>query len=346
MRITSLLGMYAVVFAILVTSLIGLTLRNIERSKMWEDRTELAHLSLQEHLLLQSKIYQLLKQHGDALIIGDRDNGAGEEELTMKIAGSIARIRGIIAAEIDMVGEEEIEELELLAELERMIAHVTRELTLLTSPNPTPEQIEKLADLLDRQIDEELFELIQSAIEEEQEEVAETRLTAQAFRQNTRIFTWGAGGAAVFVMVLGIWSYFGLIHQPFQRLMNLLQSYGSGDFSRSVPPSGGAELRKMSRVLNKMAAMLRQREQEQKQQSEILEQRVAERTKELERLLRQIELSESNRKRMMADISHELRTPLTIIRGEAEVALRGTGLNAETSDWQTSLRTPSKNRLS
>lgn len=42
------------------------------------------------------------------------------------------------------------------------------------------------------------------------------------------------------------------------------------------------------------------------------------------------------RRRLFADISHELRTPLTVIRGEAEIALRGREKSIE--DYQTSLR--------
>lgn len=323
MRITSLFGLYATVFVLLVACLTGLTLRNIEQSNRWDARSELAHASLQEHLLLQSKVFQLLKQHGDALVIGDRDNGAGEAALTAKINGSITRIRAIIGAEIELVGEEEIEELELLAQIERKIATVTRALTRLTSDNPTNAQIEQLADLLDRTIDQELSALIQSAVEEEEEEVAETRAEAEAFRRTMRAVTWGVGAVTFVVLIAGVWSYFNLLHLPFQRLMSVMETYGEGDFSRDVSQSGGIELREMSGVLSDMAALLRQRELEQKQQSEILERKVAERTKELEQLLGQIEMSESNRRRMMADISHELRTPLTIIRGEAEVALRG-----------------------
>ena len=323
MRLTSLFGLYATVFVLLVAILTGLTLRNIEQSNRWDERSELANASLQEHLLLQSKVFQLLKQYGDALIIGDRDQGAGERDLTQRLSGAIARIRGIIGAEIELVGDEEIEELELLAEIERKIAEVTRGLRRLTFDNPTPEQVEQLADLLDQTIDVELTNLIQAAVEEEQEEVAETRAEATAFRDNMRKTTWAVGAAAFLVLVAGVWSYFYMLHLPFKRLMSVVRTYGLGDFSRDATQSGGLELKKMSGVLSEMAAMLRQREIEQKQQSEVLEYKVKERTTELQHLLKQIELSESNRRRMMADISHELRTPLTIIRGEAEVALRG-----------------------
>lgn len=329
MRITSLFGLYATVFVLLVATLTGLTLRNIEQSNRWDERSELAHASLQEHLLLQSRVFQLLKQHGDALMIGDRDQGVGERELRSQISESITRIRAIIGAEIKLVGEEEIEELEVLAKIQWKISEVTRALSQLTSEDLNNAQIEKLADLLDQTIDQELFELIQFAVEEEAEEVAETRAEAEAFRASMRNITWGVGATALLVLIAGVWSYFSLLQLPFRRLMTVVRSYGKGDFSRDATQSGGVELQKMSGVLSEMAALLRHRELEQKQQSENLERRVEERTKELQQLLKQIEMAESNRRRMMADISHELRTPLTIIRGEAEVALRGKSFDSD-----------------
>lgn len=329
MRITTLFGLYATFFALLVACLTGLTLRNIEHSNQWDARSELAHASLQEHLILQSSVFQLLKQHGDALVIGDRDQGAGEQQLRAKISESIMQIRSIIGEEIRLVGAEELEELEVLAQIERKIAEVTRALTFLTTGELTPERIEQLAILLDRTIDRELFELIQLAVDEEAEEVSETRADAEAFRRNMRYVTWGVGATATVVLMAGIWTYFNLLHIPFRRLMLVIRTYGKGDFSRNATETGGLELKKMSSVLSEMAALLRQRELEQKQQSETLERRVVERTKELQRLLTQIEMSEANRRRMMADISHELRTPLTIILGEAEVALRGPSFDSD-----------------
>jgi len=60
-----------------------------------------------------------------------------------------------------------------------------------------------------------------------------------------------------------------------------------------------------------------------------LEAAVHSRTRQLEGVLSEMETATENRKRLLADVSHELRTPLTIIRGEADVALRGGDKPAE-----------------
>ena len=47
------------------------------------------------------------------------------------------------------------------------------------------------------------------------------------------------------------------------------------------------------------------------------------RTRELEEANEALRDRDRSRVRFLADISHELRTPLTVLRGEAEVTLRG-----------------------
>jgi signal transduction histidine kinase len=42
---------------------------------------------------------------------------------------------------------------------------------------------------------------------------------------------------------------------------------------------------------------------------------------------RKLAIADSNRRKLLANISHEFRTPLTVIRGEAEIALRGFSKN-------------------
>ena len=61
----------------------------------------------------------------------------------------------------------------------------------------------------------------------------------------------------------------------------------------------------------------------------VLEERVAERTLELKRLNEELTRMDTARMEFLADISHELRTPITVIRGEAEVTLRGSERDAE-----------------
>lgn len=131
MRISALTSVF---FGLLVTAALAsgaLTLWHSTQTRVWDQRIELAQASYAEHLLLQSNIYQLFKQHGDALLMGSRDGDATEAALRSGIAANLAEIRRIIGQEIDLVGEAEIEELDLLSGIETKVQSLTRTLDTL-----------------------------------------------------------------------------------------------------------------------------------------------------------------------------------------------------------------------
>lgn len=72
-----------------------------------------------------------------------------------------------------------------------------------------------------------------------------------------------------------------------------------------------------------MATELQARRAEEANVRQLLEERVAEQTADLQMAVAGLQDSEARRRQLLSDISHELRTPTTVIRGEAEVALRG-----------------------
>lgn len=148
-----------------------------ERTRAHIERVELAQASYEAHLRLESHSYQLFKQFGDAIMIGDGDRGAGERELTALIRNDIRTIRAIIADEIQAVGEEEVEELELLADIENQLEELFdkfQRLTATVGSNDIALRWGEFQGLLDGEIDGEFRARINAALEEEQEEVAET----------------------------------------------------------------------------------------------------------------------------------------------------------------------------
>ena len=75
MRSSALFGIYTLVIVGLVGGLAVLTLYSLEKSRWWDARTQLAQESHALHLKWEANLYRLFKQHGDALLIGDRDGG-------------------------------------------------------------------------------------------------------------------------------------------------------------------------------------------------------------------------------------------------------------------------------
>ncbi|MBM7068764.1 HAMP domain-containing sensor histidine kinase [Actibacterium sp. 188UL27-1] len=325
MRITHLFRLYGAFYVAIILLLSTITLWNLERTRFWDARIDLAQTSYHAHLSLQSHTYQLLKQHADALLIGDRDRGKLEEELGRLIANDISVIRAAIGREIELVGEEEIEELAQLARIETEVTRLTSALSSLSStkqPLGTEARTERLVDILDRQIDISLSSMINEALAEEREEVEETTAEAAAFRAASRQAVITSVILALAFLVISTMSFRWLIRQPLDRLVSVVRQFEAGQFSRDVRVGGGKEFQELGAVLNDMAAGLMVKEVSRKEHRDRLESMVSARTNELETLLRRIEQNEKNRRQLMADISHELRTPLTIIQGEAEVTLR------------------------
>ncbi|WP_170403425.1 sensor histidine kinase [Ruegeria arenilitoris] len=346
MRSSTLFGIYAVVLVGFLGGLAGLTLYSLEKTRWWDARISLAQESYGLHLRLEADLYRLFKQHGDALLIGDRDDGVSEVELQEKIARTLDAIRKTIAREIQMVGEEEFEELELLDEIEDDIEAVNAAIANLSevgSPIETFVRIERLAALLDGDIDDELDQKIQAALDEEVEEVEEVLAEAATFRKWNERLVYVIVLAAIGVLLVAVVSFNRQIRKPLTLLADGVGRLRRADYSKPVDLGGSREFRELGTVLNSMAEGLAAREASRAEQKRQLEDTVAARTFELQQLIDKLEMGEENRKRLMADISHELRTPLAIILGEADVTLRTSDtLSEDTSDSLARIRDSAK----
>ena len=346
MRSSALFVIYTLCIVGLVGGLAVLTLYSLEKSRWWDARTQLAQESHALHLKLEANLYRLFKQHGDALLIGDRDGGAGEAELRARIDENLDDIRSVIAREIQLVGDEEIEELQLLDEIEGDIRSVNAAIATLTSsgePIETFIQIERLAALLDGDIDDELDRKINAALEEEIEEVQEVLEEAAAFRNWNKRLVYIILLVAAATFLVALLSFSSQIRQPIIRLQNGVNRLRDADYSEPVYLGGSREFRDLGTVLNLMAEQLADRELSREEQKRHLEETVVARTSELQSLVDKLEIGEENRKQLMADISHELRTPLAIILGEADVTLRTAGaLSDDVSDALARIRDSAK----
>ncbi|WP_282606115.1 cell wall metabolism sensor histidine kinase WalK [Pelagibius sp. Alg239-R121] len=296
------------------------------------ERSQLAHRVHGQYLSLSTHTYQLFKQFGDALLIGDRDGGRGEALLLTAIRTDIRRLRVLIAEEVQIAGEEEIEELELLARIERQIEGLLQEFLRLQSglQSADPDGFQaRLSKVLDEKIDADFQVLLAEALAEEREEVAETEAEMQAAISLFQTAAILAGLIAALTAVFGILFLRRGLSRPLKHLLEGAEAVGRGELDHRVTASGDTELGRVAQAFNQMIAKVAQRQDSLSASRDALEKEVSRRTEQLQNLLKTLRVSEENRKRLLADVSHELRTPLTIIRGEADVALRGGDRSAE-----------------
>jgi two-component system, OmpR family, sensor kinase len=136
---------------------------------------------------------------------------------------------------------------------------------------------------------------------------------------------WIGTAAALALAALLLAAHFALaLRRPLARLADGARAMQRGELDHRIGLAGDDEFAALARGVDAMAAELAQHRQRDAQARRSLEQQVAVRTAELSDALAALQGAEARRRQLFADISHELRTPTTVIRGEAQVTLRGT----------------------
>lgn len=110
--------------------------------------------------------------------------------------------------------------------------------------------------------------------------------------------------------------------QSLAQLTQGAERIQTGNFSTAIPEKGPNEFVQLAKAFNRMATSLRDSIEQQKRIQNATEDKVLERTAQLQHVVNQLYDAEIRQKGFIAEVTHELRTPTTIIMGEAELALR------------------------
>jgi len=146
----------------------------------------------------------------------------------------------------------------------------------------------------------------------------------------SEIFRFGLliSGMGILMGILLSFQVSNPIIKPIQRLTEVTKKLAAGDLSERATLSSRDEVGALATAFNRMAEDLSRSKEEIDQHSKTLEQKVRQRTLELEVInheLREIqnELIEANmaKSEFMSIASHELRTPLTTLLGYSELLL-------------------------
>jgi signal transduction histidine kinase len=104
--------------------------------------------------------------------------------------------------------------------------------------------------------------------------------------------------------------------RPLTNLSQAIRAVSAGKFDHHLEAAGSDEFSALSATFNDMADSLAEQRGTVTAESNRL-------GNELSGALARLRSVEGRRTQIFAEVSHQLRTPLTIIRGEADVALRG-----------------------
>jgi len=269
------------------------------------------------------------EQIAETLLIGDPELPDLEDART-GVAASISAAREIAQQEIAaLAGPEhaaeaiELERIAAMQVLFRQIDGAVDELLALRNAGRLDEAVTIFRSRIENRLDADFEQLIADAILDEREEAAAVDAEAIALARNLTFGTF-----IVLALVLGLTMllavrFYAGIAAPLQTLTAGTLAIEGGDLTHRLGLDRNDELGQLAQHFDRMAERLEHERGQSLAARADLERQVASRTSELADANRRLREIDRQRVRFLADASHELRTPLTVLRGEAEVALRG-----------------------
>jgi len=183
---------------------------------------------------------------------------------------------------------------------------------------------QELNEVFDKARGRDLRELINGAIERQRNAMPVARAATERGLDQLRQQTVGLAAltlAAAIVLALYLNRR---LQRPLDRLLEGTQALRAGALDHRIALGSHDEFDRVAEHFNAMAAELQRHRRDADAARRRLEEAVLERTSELSTAHEALQQVDQRRRQLLADLSHELRTPATAIRGEAEIALRGT----------------------
>jgi signal transduction histidine kinase len=330
LRARILLLMAVVAAAVLaMAAMISLTIRGTD---FYRQRVAFAHQQLAAMTTLAKSAGHYSEQVAEVLLLGEAempDFIAARRE----VEANFADLQRVTRAELAFLGDqpdaevaEEAQEFAQIEELHRLYREVDRSVERVLLFNAGARRVDALATFraeIENRLNAELEQLLAEAIDGERAEVRRAEAAAGAL---SRRLTLALAATAVLGLTVSIGAAFLLsrsLSGSIGRLMEGAAAIGQGSLRHRIPVSGRDELAVLSQRFNEMAHQIEDQQHRLMLAKSDLEAQISERTAELQQANARLQHLDRSRLQFLADISHELRTPLTIVRGEAEVSLRG-----------------------
>jgi len=296
-------------------------------------RSQAAYEAFDRYERLSQEAYRHFKQRMDRLITANPAAEGGVESSKQRLYEAMQELRNTAIAESRTENWQDKS-----AELER-VAHFTAfldsseyrfdEVERLRQQGKNEMAVQALSKFSEQEIDGKFQPLIDAAINAEREKAGKAKQELEDLVAQSRwIAILASLTAALFSIASGALLLRG-VRKPIEALMKGTDEIASGNLDYRIALNTRDEFAYLASHFNQMAQELEVQQNKLREGRAVLEKRVAERTFELHQLNEELKRMDNERREFLADISHELRTPITVIRGEAEVTLRGRDREAE-----------------
>jgi two-component system OmpR family sensor kinase len=240
-------------------------------------------------------------------------------------------LRGLVEREIALVRSaaerqaetEELNRVDAMRELFESIDLTTQRLLFLRDQGRLEDAVRSFREDIEERLDAELEDLMAAAIADEEEELS--LLEEQTNRLESRLIMLVVGVTLSVLLVSGVAgaALTRALTRPIRELIAGTGAIGEGDLSYRIAYTRKDEFADLARQFNVTVGRLEAQHRRLLDVQSGLEDEIARRTGELGEANARLQRLDQMRMLFLADIGHELRTPLTVLRGEAEVALRG-----------------------
>ena len=302
------------------------------------DRSLLAHEQTEGYLRLSSETYRHFWELADQLITSEVSEPDDGRLTSGRIREQLRELERLTIEELGLVGDSEPDERQELLRIKELADAIAGGVIAINRVSEraadAKDRVERLA-LLKQKVDFDFAGLIDEAIIDEREET-------EAADHRVRDLVLQLKSSAAILSILAVFLIGGLgywlirnIKNPIEQLLLGTERIAAGDLNHRIELRGRDEFAHLADSFNGMAGDLERQRTALIQAQAGLEEKVRERTGELQQANLTLQRLDDVRRRMFADISHELRTPLTIISGEAEVTLRSR--NVQSEDYRNTL---------
>lgn len=286
------------------------------------ERSVIATRMLAEYLEISGNKQRLKVWFAERMLTGEADP-AVRERLEAAMWASIADLRLLAARQDAGVASEEARDVETVAENIEALERAIREAEsggVASDPGTTWRQVLRAFDEL---AGRDMRELLRTAVARQEAASLREAERLAVVLERERIANMVLAALVIAACLLAVVHFVRRLDRPFAELSRLAEGLGRGDYAVRSGLVGNDEFARIGRLLDSMAASLADARSRSAALEAQLDELVAGRTRAALQAHEALIGIESDRRRFLAELSHELRTPVTVIRGEADLALRG-----------------------
>jgi signal transduction histidine kinase len=322
--------LYQLIVAVMLVSSAVATYLAIERIDYYFDRTRLARQQMDTAIRLSAHMNRYSENIAELLLLGRTELDdfyaarssldAGLEHWTHLVEDEIAFVRSATERE----GEnQELVRLGRIRELFENIDLTAQRLLFMREHGRQEDAVRLFREGIEESLDSELEEHVDAAIADEEAELQQIEARTNELERQLTLLVVGVTLSVLLVSGIAGAMLTRALTRPIRELIAGTRAIGEGDLSYRIAYTRKDEFADLARQFNSTVARLEAQNRRLLEVQAGLEDEIARRTGELEDANARLQRLDQMRMLFLADIGHELRTPLTVLRGEAEVALRG-----------------------